>query len=388
MVENTKTMNVLLIHNTPTPYRTEFFNRVSTLMSEKNMHFHVIFQGSTTKRRSYWKSPSKGSDFSFEFSKSISIGGYVGKLRIPWNPIHEFSKNAPDVIVATGFNLHTIFAFFYTRIKNIPLMIWTGEREIKGPGKNLRILVRKCILKYTRCIFTYGEAAQDFYSCNFDFPKGKMTTLLNVIPVRHEINVPAKIGSKKRELEKRILRLIFVGDLRRRKGIYYIPHFLGKLASTLPQHAIELIIIGGGPEEETFKNSLKLYKEIVVIHFLGKIPNRQVLHEIAGSHFLLFPTLGEPWGHVITEAFSVGTPVLTSRFAGAVPDMLREEENGFVVDFGYPNQIANTIRAMISNIPKYEKMCKLAKQSYHDIFNSLDNAKTMVDAIVKELQDV
>lgn len=380
-------MNVLLIHNAPTPYRTEFFNRVSVLMSERNVHFHVIFQASATKRRSYWKNPSKGSDFSFEFSKSISIGGYVGKLRIPLNPFYEFSKNAPDIIVATGFNLHTIFVFFYTRIKNIPLMVWTGEREIKGLGKNLRILVRKCILKHTRCIFTYGKAAQDFYVCNFDYPREKMTTLLNVIPVRHEIDVLAKRESKKIELEKRILRLIFIGDLRKLKGIYYIPDFLGKLASTLPQHALELIIIGGGPEEEAFKNSLKLYRQRVVIHFLGKIPNRQVLHEIARSHFLLFPTLGDTWGHVITEAFSVGTPVFTSRFAGAVPDMLREEENGFVVDFDYPNQIANTIRAMISNIPKYEKMCKFAKQSYHDIFNSLDNAKTMVDVIIKELQD-
>lgn len=387
MAGNVEMMNVLLIHNLPTPYRTEFFNRLSTLMSERSMHFHVIFQGSATKRRSYWKNPSEGCDFSFQFSKSITIGGYSHKLRIPWNPIHEFSKNAPDVIVATGFNLYTIFAFFYTRIKNIPLMIWTGEREIKGLGKNLRILVRKWLLKHTRCILAYGKAAQDFYVHNFDFPTEKMITLLNVIPVRHEIDVPVKIQSKKEELEKRILRLIFVGDLKISKGIYYIPDFLRELVLTLPQHAIELIIIGGGPEEKVFKNSLKLYKDRVVIHFLGKIPNRQVLHEIAGSHFLLFPTLGEPWGHVITEAFSVGTPVFTSRFAGAVPDMLTEGENGFVVDFGYPNQIANTIHAMISNIPKYEKMCKFAKQSYHDIFNSLDNAKTMVDVIIKELQD-
>lgn len=381
-------MNVLLIHNLPTPYRIELFNQVSALMSERNMHFHVIFQASTTRRRSYWKIPSNEPNFSFEFSKCIRLGSYLHRLRIPLNPFYEFSKNAPDIIVATGFNLHTVFAFFYTRIKNIPLMVWSGEREIKGTGRNLRILVRKCILKYTRCILAYGKATQDFYISKFDFPRGKMTTLLNVIPVRHEIDIPTKIGSKKRELEQRVLRLIFVGDLKKSKGIYYIPDFLRELVSTLPQHAIELIIIGGGPEEKAFKNSLKLYQERVVIHFLGKIPNRQVLHEIAGSHFLLFPTLGEPWGHVITEAFSVGTPVLTSRFAGAVPDMLREEENGFVVDFDYPNQIANTIRAVISNIPKYDKMCKFAKQNYHDIFNSLDNAKTMVDAIVKEPQDV
>jgi len=382
--------NVLLIHNTPTPYRTELFNRLSTLMRERNMHFHVIFQGTTTKRRSYWENAVEGSDFSYQFSKSMSIGGYLHKFRIPLNPIWEFGRNAPSIIVATGFNLHTIFAFLYARITNIPLMIWTGEREIKGVGKSLRILVRKWLLRSTRHLFTYGTATEDFYSRNFDFPVEKMTTLLNVIPVRHEIDILTKIESKKRKLEKEILRLILVGDLKRSKGIYYIPDILTELVSLLPQHEIELIIIGGGPEEETLRNSLNLYQEKqerVVIHFLGKIHNRQVLHEIAGSHFLLFPTLGEPWGHVITEAFSVGTPVVTSRSAGAVPDMLKEEENGFVVDFDDPNQIAKTIRATISDVYVYEEMCNLAKQSYQDIFSSLDNAGAMVDVITKELQD-
>jgi len=354
-------------------------------MSERNIHFHVIFQDATTKRRSFWKNASEGSDFSFEFSKTINIGGYLKKLRIPLSPIHEFSKNAPDVIVATGFNLHTIFAFFYTRNKNIPLMIWAGEREIKGLCSYLRILVRKWILKRTRCIFTYGKATQDFYSCNFDFPREQMTTLLNVIPIRHEIDVPAKIGSKIKELEKKALRLIFVGDLRKLKGIYYIPDLLGKLASTLPEHSIELVIIGGGPEEKAFRNSLQAHNESITIRFLGKIPNNQVLDEISRSHFLLFPTLGDTWGHVITEAFSVGTPVLTSRFAGAVPDMIREGENGFVVDFENPDQIARTVSTVISNISEYEKICKFAKQSYHDIFDSLDNAETFVDVVTREL---
>lgn len=378
-------MNVLLIHNLPTPYRIEFFNRISALMSERNMHFHVIFQDTTTKRRSFWKNASEGSDFSFEFSKTINIGGYLKKMRIPLSPIREFSKNAPDVIVATGFNLHTIFAFFYTRNKNIPLMIWTGEREIKGLCRYLRILVRKWILKRTGCIFTYGKAAQDFYSCNFDFPREKMTTLLNVIPVQHEIDVPAKIELKKKELRKKNLRLIIVGDLRKRKGIHYIPDLLGELASTLSQHTIELVIIGGGPEEKAFRNSLQPHKERIEIRFLGKIPNNQVLEEVAGTHFLLFPTLGDTWGHVITEAFSVGTPVFTSRFAGAVPDMIKEGKNGFVVDFESPDQIARTVSALISNISEYEKICRFAKQSYHDIFDSLDNAGTMFSVITREL---
>ncbi|HTQ10769.1 MAG TPA: glycosyltransferase [Fimbriimonadaceae bacterium] len=46
--------------------------------------------------------------------------------------------------------------------------------------------------------------------------------------------------------------------------------------------------------------------------FAGPIPPSQVVPALANHHFFLFPTLGENFGHVISEALAAGCPVLLS----------------------------------------------------------------------------
>jgi len=143
-----------------------------------------------------------------------------------------------------------------------------------------------------------------------------------------------------------------------------------RLLLSLPNYTIELTVIGDGPEVKAFQVSLnKFLEERVGIRFLRKIPNKHILDEMVRCHFLLFPTLGEPWGHVITEAFSVGTPVLTSRFADAVPDMLRDGENGLVVDFANPKLVVKKVSILINDVRKYQEMCSSAQKSCHEFFD-------------------
>ena len=44
----------------------------------------------------------------------------------------------------------------------------------------------------------------------------------------------------------------------------------------------------------------------------GSVPYEQVAMTMARYHFFLLPTLGENFGHVMTEAFSAGCPVVIS----------------------------------------------------------------------------
>ena len=385
-VEIIKLPRVLLIHNLPTPYRTDLFNRVSSILLENNIDFIVLFQVAKTKRRNLWIGTQNDFKFKFYISKTIPPNQESQFLRIPSRPLKELRRNFPSVIIATGFNVHTLAALLYTRLYNIPLIIWTGEKEIRGYYKYLRVAIRKFILKYTSHLFIYGTASENFYQKKFKYPKLNMTKILNVIPVRHEIDVSERIRSKTHILSEGQLILLFVGDLIKNKGIYLIPYLLKSITLMASKYAVNLKIIGEGSERKTLYESLLSERLNRYVQFLGKIPNSEVLKEMATSHFLLFPTLGDTWGHVITEAFCVGTPVLTSRFAGAVPDMLSENKNGFVVDFNEPLQVAEKIYQIITNPSEYEKMCKSSVRSYHELFNSLDNAQTMVNVIMQHIK--
>lgn len=63
------------------------------------------------------------------------------------------------------------------------------------------------------------------------------------------------------------------------------------------------------------------------ITFSASIPREELMSHYAQSDALIFPTLCDGFGMVVTEAWSQGLPVLTTHRAGA-GDLLRDRENG------------------------------------------------------------
>ena len=68
------------------------------------------------------------------------------------------------------------------------------------------------------------------------------------------------------------------------------------------------------------------------VEFLGELGEREKLALLEGAHALLFPIdWPEPFGLVMIEAMSRGTPVVAWR-CGSVPEVIDHGETGFVVD--------------------------------------------------------
>jgi glycosyltransferase involved in cell wall biosynthesis len=65
----------------------------------------------------------------------------------------------------------------------------------------------------------------------------------------------------------------------------------------------------------------------------GTIPRSELMAHYASSDALIFPTLCDGWGMVMTEAWSRGLPVIATDRAGA-SDLLRNGENGLLIRAG------------------------------------------------------
>ena len=78
------------------------------------------------------------------------------------------------------------------------------------------------------------------------------------------------------------------------------------------------------------------------VFFHGSVTGDQIEREYAASSVLVFPTLCDGFGMVVTEAWSRGLPVLTTPCAG-VTDLLRDRENGLLFPARDPEAIAATI---------------------------------------------
>jgi glycosyltransferase involved in cell wall biosynthesis len=84
------------------------------------------------------------------------------------------------------------------------------------------------------------------------------------------------------------------------------------------------------------------------IEFRGAISREELMTHYQASDVLLFPTLCDGWGMIVTEAWSRGVPVITTDRAGA-SDLLREGRNGLVIKAADPDAIIEAINWCLSN---------------------------------------
>ena len=136
---------------------------------------------------------------------------------------------------------------------------------------------------------------------------------------------------------KRALKVLFVGGLSQRKGIAYLFDAVAKFGS-----AVELTVVGN----TTGVDCPALDKALSQCRWIPSLPHSEILNLMKASDVLVFPSLFEGFGLVITEAMSQGTPVITTdRTAG--PDIIQHGLNGWIADAGSSDALQACLQAII-----------------------------------------
>ncbi len=135
------------------------------------------------------------------------------------------------------------------------------------------------------------------------------------------------------------LRLLFVGGLSQRKGIADLFAAVNRLGAS-----VSLTVIGG----KVAADCPALDKELAKHRWIPSLPHEKVLEEMRAHDVLVFPSLFEGFGLVITEAMSQGTPVITTeRTAG--PDMIKHGENGWLIKAGSTEALVRQLEELVRN---------------------------------------
>lgn len=160
------------------------------------------------------------------------------------------------------------------------------------------------------------------YICLTEFNKNK---LLNLKQIKSEnIYVKPNFVKNSGKRYERGNDFVFVGRVDALKGV----DTLFKAWEKMGKNAPNLIICGTGPLEEWCQNYIK-ERNINNIQMMGKINNIQVREIIGRCRALILPTrVYEGFPMTIAEAFSEGTPVLTSNI-GNSGDLIREGVTGY-----------------------------------------------------------
>jgi glycosyltransferase involved in cell wall biosynthesis len=141
------------------------------------------------------------------------------------------------------------------------------------------------------------------------------------------------------------LRLLFVGTCYARKGVIYLLEAM----SLLRGYSIKLSIVGNTEDDPIYSRMLYDFvreaslEEDVTFH--GWIPEEELCELYSQADVFVLPSLWEGYGIVLMEAMSSGLPIVATD-TGAIPELVRNGENGILVHPKDSQALADAIRLL------------------------------------------
>lgn len=355
----------VFITNIPSPYRVDFFSYLQKHYPE--YEFHIIFSGAGMENRK-WSVELQGlTNYTFLKSKTIIIRKRYDDryVFLPVGVEKTLAGIKPDVVFAMEYNPTILRAVHWCRKKRIPFISWTDGtlHSEKNIGKVQR-LSRKYIIKRAAAFVASSTASKEAQIAYGADPKKCFISYLTV-----DIN---KYLVKKHSYEAR--QMIYVGSLIQRKGLDLL---MAALAETADD--IRLVIVGEGQEKPLLEEQIEKSGLRGRVEFKGYVEGEALRRLYQESDVFVIPTREDCFGLVILEAMCASLPVISSKYADGARDLVKNGENGYIVDPNNTKQFAKAIDRIFAE----GKLAKMGSRSYEKAheFSFSNVAEGCMDAL-------
>lgn len=170
--------------------------------------------------------------------------------------------------------------------------------------------------------------------------------------------------------------ILSVSSLIKTKGIDLNIKAMSILAKKYPN--IKYYIAGDGEEEKNLKklvNDLSLSENVV---FLGRLPHAEAIKFMAKCNIFSLPSWQEGFGIVYIEAMNNGVPVIGVKGQG-IEDVIRDKENGFLVEPHSVEDLVRTIEDILNNKEKATEVGEEGRKSVLSEYTWRRNAQKTID---------
>ena len=157
-----------------------------------------------------------------------------------------------------------------------------------------------------------------------------------------------------------------VGLLIERKGHIILLHALNKIINDLGVKNVKLIIIGEGPLKSTLNSFIKINNLSDHVCFIGHVIDP--INYISIIDFLVLPSIkNEDFPFVVIEAMSCGKPIIASKVAGTIEQIV-ECKNGFLVEPANISELAEKILILLNDEVLLKEMGKISLELFQNNF--------------------
>ena len=306
-------LKIAIVTNLLAPYRTPVFN---ALAAQPDTQVHV-FSCVEIEPNRQWVYPPLRCGLTILRSRFVTWRGRY----IHCNPdvLAGLRAFAPDVIVTDGYNpTHLLAAGYAYRhgLAHVPMT--DGTLDSERCLSMLHRWVRRRVFSVSHAFVAASAGGQALYDSYGVSGAQRFTACLGVD------NAAFAAPAVTAEFD-----LLFCGRMEPVKN----PHFVLALGLTLARRygrRIRMLFVGDGSLLAGLRAEALLFPGLIEVVFTGAVGQHALPALYCSARLFVFPTSWDPWGVVVNEACAAGLPVLSSPHAGAVGELVRDGENGYV----------------------------------------------------------
>jgi glycosyltransferase involved in cell wall biosynthesis len=140
--------------------------------------------------------------------------------------------------------------------------------------------------------------------------------------------------------------LVFVGRLRRYKGLDWVIRTLKRVRAFVP--GVKLWVIGDGPWQAALQAQAREHGVADVVEFCGFLPGAEKVKRMQSAWALVQPSAKEGWGLTVIEAGACGNAVVAANSPG-LRDSVRDRQTGLLVPFGDDAALAEALTSVLTD---------------------------------------
>ena len=212
-----------------------------------------------------------------------------------------------------------------------------------------RILLFRVIEEITYSLATRIVPESEFMVHLYDFQKYRRKLCTGPLYVED-------IFKKNKKLDERKYHVGYIGRFSTVKGVLEFTRSLPLLQKD--NININILFVGDGDLRDKVEEVI--YDHNIQATFVGWIKKEKMPVYLNNIKLLILPSHLEGLPNVVLEAMACGTPVLATS-VGAVPDVIKDGETGFIMENNSPECIAENVKRVL-NYPCLNEIVKNAKE--------------------------
>ena len=325
---------------------------------------------------------------------------YKNGLHVSYNPYSDIRRVLddfkPDIIHNQTSGPLALAIFRYAKKRNVPIVMTDHTypdnltQQVKLPKfakKPINAAMNAYFMSFLRrseyATLPTKQAITDLLPKNHHSFKVPVEALSNGIDLSHFTKGPASEEIyKKYAIPKNVPIILYVGRIDPEKRLDILVNSFKKLLKEAPK--AHLVMVGDGTAREKLEKMIKKKKLGSQTHFIGRVIGDDLSQIYRTGTVFVITSKTETQSIVLMEAMASGLPAIAVN-AGAVTELVKDGENGFIFEPNDTTGIASGINTIISNKELREKMSKNALKmiAKHDINYTLSRFEKIYDNVLR-----